>query len=126
MTTEPKIHYGHNVKRLRDLMGIKQELLAFSLNMSQQNLSHLEQRPDIDIETLEKIANAMKIPVEAIKNFNEEGIINIISNTFQDNSGAVMYSPTFNPIDKIAELYEKLLAEKDNLIAFLKSSLEKK
>jgi len=35
-------------------------------------------------------------------------------------------NPTFNPIDKIIELYEKRLQDKDNEIALLKSLLEKK
>jgi transcriptional regulator with XRE-family HTH domain len=123
LNTEIKSHYGHNIKRLRDIMGIKQDTLAFALNMSQQNFSNLEQKTDIDHETLEKIAKAMKIPVEAIKNFNEDGVINVISNTFNDSSGAVMYNPSFNPIDKIAELYEKLLVEKEKQIALLERLL---
>jgi len=35
-------------------------------------------------------------------------------------------NPTFNPIDKIIELYEKRLQDKDDEIALLKSLLEKK
>jgi len=36
-----------------------------------------------------------------------------------------VYNPTFNPMDKIIELYEKRLQEKDNEIALLKNLLEK-
>ncbi|MDR3286964.1 MAG: helix-turn-helix domain-containing protein [Prevotellaceae bacterium] len=121
-----KVHYGHNIRRLRDIMGIKQDTIAFALNMLQQNFSNLEQKSDIDNEMLEKIAKFMKIPVETIKNLNEDGVINIISSTLHDNSGSVIYNPTFNPIDKIAELYEKLLVEKDKRIAFLESFLPPK
>ena len=78
-------------------MGIKQDTLAFALNMSQQNFSSLEQKTDIDSETLEKIAKAMKIPVEAIKHFNEEGVINIVSSTLYDTSGSVIYNPSSTP-----------------------------
>ncbi len=46
-----------------------------------------------------------KMPVEAIKNFSEEAAINIISSTLHDNAGSINYNPTFNPIDKIVELY---------------------
>lgn len=31
MTTEKKIHEGRNVKRFREMLGIKQEALAFEL-----------------------------------------------------------------------------------------------
>ena len=75
-----------NIRRLREILDIKQDTLALSLNMSQQNLSKLERKPDIDNDTLKKIAEAMKIPVEAIKNFDENGVINIISSTLHDNS----------------------------------------
>jgi len=68
----------------------------------------------------------MKIPVEVIKNFSEDSVINIISGTWQDSSSSVMYNQTFNPIDKIIELYEKRLQDKDSVIALLKSLLEKK
>jgi transcriptional regulator with XRE-family HTH domain len=111
---------------LRELLGIKQDTLAFALNMTQQNFSNLERKSDIDAETLEKVAKEMNIPVEAIKNFNEDGVINIVSSSLYDNSGSVVYNPTFNPIDKIIELYDKMLAAKDEQIALLKSLLEKK
>ncbi|MDR2835118.1 MAG: helix-turn-helix domain-containing protein [Bacteroidales bacterium] len=122
-----KLHIGHNIKRLRDILGIKQDAIAFELGMTQQNFSNLEQKSDIDNEILEKISLIMKISVEAIKNFNEEGVVNIISSTLHDNynSAIIMHNPNFNPIDKMMELYEKLLAEKDKTIAVLEKRLEK-
>ena len=76
---------------------------------------------------LEKIAEIMKIPVETIKNFNDESVVNIIVNSLHDNSCVnlhdsscvLMHNPTFNAMDKVIELYEKLLAEKDKTIAVL-------
>jgi len=120
-----KVHYGHNIRRLRDILGIKQDAIASALDMTQQNFSNLEQRSEIDNKTLEKIAQIMKIPVEAIKNFNEDGVINIISSSF-DNSGSIIYNPTFNSLEKVIELYEKNLKDKDEEIAFLRNLLEKK
>jgi transcriptional regulator with XRE-family HTH domain len=67
-TGSTKQHYGHNIRCLRDMLGIKQDDISLALNMSQQNFSNLEQKARIDSEMLEKIAKAMKIPVEAIKN----------------------------------------------------------
>jgi transcriptional regulator with XRE-family HTH domain len=106
------------------MLGIKQSVIAELINMSQQNFSKLEQREYIDNETIEKIAQAMNIPSEIIKNFSEDNVINMISSTLHDSSGSVMYSPTFNSFDKLVELYEKLLKEKDEQIALLKSVLE--
>jgi transcriptional regulator with XRE-family HTH domain len=123
---EYKRHLGNNVKRLREILGIKQDALAVEFEISQQAVSDLEKKSDIDNETLEKIAKFMKIPVEAIKNFDENGVINIISSTLHDSSGSIYYSPAFNPIDKVVELYDKMLSAKDEQIAFLKEMLGKK
>jgi len=37
-------HHGKNVKRLREILGIKQETIALGLNISQQAMSKLEQK----------------------------------------------------------------------------------
>lgn len=64
---------------------------------------------------LDKVAKALGVTPEAIKNFSEDTAINIVSSTFNDNA-SVNYYPTFNPIDKIVELYERMLNEKNELI----------
>src|SRR5690349_15982923 len=97
------VHEGRNVKRIREMLGIKQEALAFDLGISQQAVSALEQKEDLDTEMLEKIAKALKVSPEAIKNFDEEKAINIVSNTFHDFkdnaiASAMNYQCSFNPI----------------------------
>ena len=116
------IHEGRNVKRIREMLGVKQEALAMDLGISQQAISQLEQKEALDKDMLEKIAAVLKVPVEAIKNFDEEKAVQIISNTFNDSSvlNGINYYPTFNAIDKLVELYERMLKEKDELIAELK------
>ncbi|MCL2651520.1 MAG: helix-turn-helix transcriptional regulator [Candidatus Azobacteroides sp.] len=121
-----KKHYGHNIRCLRDILGIKQDAIAFAMNMTQQNYSNLEQKEDIGDEILERVAKAMNIPMDAIKNFSKDSIINIMSSSLHDNSGSVMYNPTFNPTNKIVELYEKLIAEKNEQITLLKGLIGRK
>jgi transcriptional regulator with XRE-family HTH domain len=41
-TSQRKVHYGQNVKRLREILNIKQEVLAQKIGQSQQNLSRYE------------------------------------------------------------------------------------
>lgn len=110
-----KPHHGRNIKRLRDLLGIKQETMALELDITQQAVSKLEQKEEIDSDTLVKVANIMHIPVEAIKNFNEEATVSFIANTFNEGSigNQSNYYCTFNPIDKIVELYERMLKMTD-------------
>ena len=79
----PKIHEGRNVKRFREMLGIKQDALAFELgeDWNQQKISLLEQKEAIDTALLQQISTALKIPVEAIKNFDEEtALVNIQNN----------------------------------------------
>lgn len=52
--TEKTIHEGRNVKRIREILGIKQDALALELGISQQAISALEQKEALDKETLEK------------------------------------------------------------------------
>ncbi|MDR1763093.1 MAG: helix-turn-helix domain-containing protein [Dysgonamonadaceae bacterium] len=107
-------HLGKNVKSLREILGIKQEILAESIGCSQQFISNLENQENIDEKILEKIATVLK-------NYDEEKTINFIANTFNDTSvgNVVHYYPSFNPIDKLIEVYNLLLKEKDERIAIL-------
>ncbi len=116
MNEAKTIHEGHNVKRIREMLGIKQDALAIQLGLSQQVISQLEQKETLDIPTLEKVSKALGVTTDAIKTFSEETAITIISSTLHDNAGSVFYNPTFNPIDKIVELYERMLKEKDAII----------
>ncbi len=59
---EKNVHEGRNVKRLRDLLGIKQSTLAFDLALSQQAVSAMEQKEKIDEKMLEDVAKALKVP----------------------------------------------------------------
>jgi transcriptional regulator with XRE-family HTH domain len=131
-TDSPKnIHQGRNVKRFREMLGLKQEALALALgdDWSQKRVSLLEGKELIEEDILAQVAAILKVPVEAIKNFDEEKAVNIISNTFNDTSmlNAVNYNPTFNPIDKLIEvyeenkkLYEQLLASEREKVEILK------
>lgn len=120
------IHQGRNIKRFREMLGIKQETLAWELGeeWSQKRVSMLEQKDIIEQDILDQVAKILKVPAEAIKNFDEEGAVNIIANTFNEEAavGRVEnYKCSFNPLDKMVEaleenkkLYERLLqAEKD-------------
>ncbi len=108
------IHEGRNVKCIREILGIKQDALALDLGLSQQAVSQLEQKESIDKDLQEKIAKALKVTPEAIKSFNEQAVVNDINNTFHDNSLLINYQ--FYPIEKIVELYERLLqGEKEKM-----------
>lgn len=119
--TETKPHHGRNIKRFREWVGVKQETLAAELNWSQQKVSLLEQKEEIEDDVLEEVSKILKVPVDAIKNLDDQGAINIISSTFHDNASVNSNcSLNFNPIEKVVELYERLIKEKEAMIEELK------
>ena len=140
MSMEKTIHQGRNIKRFREMLGIKQEGLALELGeeWNQRKVSLLEQKEVVEPELLDQVAKVLKVPVDAITNFDEEAAIQIILNTVNNHDNATgnslfSYYQTINPIDKWMEaleenkkLYTALLKEKDEKIALLESLVKKK
>ena len=125
--TKPE-HIGRKICRIRELRRMKQETLAEELGISQQSVSALEQSETVEQEKLEKIAKALGVSKEAIEKFDEEMAINYF-NSFYDHSfsnGAFnAHHCTFSPLDKVVELYERLVqAEKDKVL-YLEKLLDK-
>lgn len=130
-----KVHEGRNIKRFREMLGIKQDALAADLgdDWNQQKISLLEQKETIDTPLLQQISAVLKIPVEAIQNFDEEAAINVISNTFNNHdhsspqfASVINNSPNFNPLDKMVELYERMLQQQREMIEKLERLIEQK
>ncbi|QBJ85075.1 XRE family transcriptional regulator [Chryseobacterium gleum] len=127
-----KIHQGRNIKRFREMLGIKQEALAFELgdDWNQKKISLLEQKETVESDILAQVAQILKVPAEAIENFDEEQAVNIISNTFTSNDAstlnAVNIQPTFNPLDKMVELYERMLKQQQEMIDKLEKLIQNK
>lgn len=143
---EQKIHQGRNVKRFREMLGIKQEALAFDLgnDWNQKKISLLEQKDVIEDDMLRQISNALKIPVEAFQNFDEQQAVNIIANTVttvNDNATGQLFqiNSTINTSEKWIEaleeikklnnektaLYERMLKEKEEMMAKLEKLINK-
>ncbi|ANH81673.1 transcriptional regulator [Niabella ginsenosidivorans] len=133
-----KVHHGRNIKRFRELFGLKQEALALELgpDWSQKKVSRLEEHEVVEDEILKQIALVLKIPKEAIENFTEEAAINYF-NTFNDNSGSGSCSSysTFNfnapedykqLIEENKKLYESLLTAEREKVALLEKLLNER
>ncbi|MDM1506446.1 helix-turn-helix transcriptional regulator [Myroides odoratimimus] len=133
---EHKIHQGRNVKRFREMLGIKQEVLAFDLgdDWNQKKISLLEQKEVIDNSLLQQISKVLKIPVEAIESFDEQQAINIIANTITNNDNAgIIVTNNINPMEEIVKLheekialYERMLKEKDEMMTRLEKLIQTK
>ena len=107
---------------------MKQEALADALGVSQQTVSNLENSETLEDAKLMEIAKALGVSAEAIKGFSEEGVINYF-NSFYDNS--INHGPfgnnhcTFNPLDKMVELYERLVQAEKEKVEYLERLMKK-
>lgn len=115
---------------------IKQEGFAYEMgeDWTQKRVSVLEQKEFVEQDILEQVAMILKVPVEAIRNFDEETAINYF-NTFNDNSVSHVIGNhgtyNFNPLEKWIEvieenknLYERLLKSEQEKNLLLQKILE--
>lgn len=135
ITSTPPNHIGRKISRIRELRGMKQETIASELGLSQQTISNIENSETIEKKLLEQVAKVLGVTPEGIENFSEEKVFNIISNTFTSNDtstlNAINIYPSFNPIDKLLEvfeekekLYERLLEAEKEKVKYLEQLLE--
>lgn len=130
-----KVHHGRNIKRIREILGMKQEALALEMgeDWNQRKISLLEQKDEIDDPTLEEVAKGLKVSVDAIKNYNEDATFTILANTYNDQSASVNYYCNINPVEKWLEaieenkkLYERLLQAEKEKVEMLEKILNEK
>jgi transcriptional regulator with XRE-family HTH domain len=122
------IHQGKNAKRFWEAKGIKQEVMAIELNITQQAVSQLEKRRELDDETIEVYARIVGIDEQFIRNMVDDSLQEG-SSYFFDNSSQIL---NFNPLDKVVELcsekdqlYERMLLEKEKVNNYLEKALDK-
>lgn len=131
--SERTVHHGRNIKRIREIQGMKQEALAIELgdDWNQKKISLLEAKEVVDEELLKDVAKALHVTSEAIKNYNDEVAISNI-NTFHDYS-AFNFQCTINPLERWLEsleenkkLYERLLQSEKEKVALLEKLIGQK
>lgn len=134
------VNQGANVRKLRQIMGMKQDTMAELLNTNQQTVSRIEQKKILDEDTIAQIANILHVSPKIIQELEENAnSIVIENNTFQAGSSnvGVVESQRDNivnhPIDKIMELskehaslYERMLAIEKEKVALLEQLLKEK
>lgn len=123
-------HIGQNIARIRELRGLKQDGLAYAIGLSQQTISLIENSELVDDEKLKIIAVELGVTVEIIKNFSEESLMSYFDTLDKHHSRDNF---TFNPIDKLMEvysqkesLYERLLHAEREKVAYLEKLLKAK
>ena len=126
-------HMGRNVQRIRMYFGVKQGALAADLGISQPEISEIENQVEKEESMLAQIADALGVSPEVIKNFDEDRAIyninNVRNNTFEQGptsiaqfkQGTISLTSEINAVDKIVELYERLLQSEKEKVELLKN-----
>ena len=109
------MHIGRNVSKLRHFRGIKQQDMAKRLGMTQQNYSRIENSENIDDDMLNQIAEIVEFPADTIRTLETAGQQSIF------NSGSISDSIFYqnNPLEKIIDLYERLLESEREKVKLL-------
>lgn len=110
------MHIGHNIKRIREIQGIKQEAFGQLCRnrYSQQRISDFENMVALDEPLLEELAAALGVTPEFVKSFKDENVIyNIQSNQDTSSSNQQYNQPTIHNdgSDKLVALLEKFIEE---------------
>lgn len=117
------MHIGRNISKLRAIKGYKQEEFAKLLKISQQAVSRLENKNEIDDDMLRLVSEKLGVPMEAITAFNSDAVINNF-NQQGGNVNNLVENITINPIEKIEALYKQIIKEKDKVITAQKREIE--
>lgn len=113
-------HIGKNLRNIRQLQGVKQEVLAKKMGMSQQNVSKMEKQEKVAQKRLEDAAKILGTTVKVIKEFNEKAVFN--SNiAFEQNSGQ---TNNIGSTKEIIAYFKGELAKKDREISDLLEKLK--
>jgi len=94
-----RVHHGRNMRYWRKMRDKSQKDVAEKMNVSQQLISKLEDTEKMEPDTLQKVAAALEIPVEAIKDFEADKPVNFIANKVEisDTSQPNFEHATLNP-----------------------------
>jgi transcriptional regulator with XRE-family HTH domain len=113
--------HGPKIRMLRELQGFSQDYLATQLGMTQASYSRIEtNQTKLTTDMLEKIANVLDVSVADIMSTDP-----FVINFYGTNHGAQC---TFGPVEHFdagqKELFEKIIASKDEEIARLNELLK--
>jgi len=130
------IHHGINIRMLREMAQMNQKGLGDKLNKSQQYVSEIESKEILDDETIQAVAKALNVDPQYITDWitdNAQNIFNIDkmgegegstnmvgTNNFETNHEVHIY-----PIDKVCQLFERLIEEKQERISELEKMITK-
>ncbi len=127
-------HIGRKIMQMRELLGVKQESIAEKLGVSQQAVSKIEQKEEVDEDTMTRVAKALGVSTESIKNLDEEATVyNIVTQKTmpgtlgkQDDQKLNLLEKWMEAMEEIKNLYQQLLKSEREKVALLQQLLGEK
>lgn len=110
---------GPKIRKLRQIKGLSQKVFASELNITQQAVSKMEQSDTVNEETLQRVSEVLGISVESIVNFDEDAAFNNFIQKNEVINQRCDVTNNYQSLEKITELYERLLdseAEKNKIL----------
>ena len=118
----------NKIKEYRKKKGYSHESMAFELGMSQVAYSKIEKNETkLSVERLFKIAEILETPVENFLDINPNNIYNqdLKDNAVGHQEVQNLYHDNKEKSEKIEQLYESRLKDKDIMIAQLQKIIDK-
>lgn len=133
---QPK-NIGRTISWIRLLRVMKKEDLALAMGIKLQTVIQIENSKSVEEWLLLKVAEALGVSVEGIKNFSEDAVIDYISSKIgpEDNvdmAAIAGVNPHFAVLDKLVHsyeenkrLYERLLDSEKEKVGYMEKLLDK-
>lgn len=110
-----------NIKKHRELKGLRQQDMADKLNLNLRSYQNLENgSTKLDLERLEQIAGVLETPLEEL--LRQDGVF--IHQEVKEASGSGFGTGNIYNYGVEKEVFEKLLAAKDEEIKYLKEKVD--
>jgi transcriptional regulator with XRE-family HTH domain len=123
------IEIGNNIRRIREIKNYTQEAVAHKIGLSVTAYGDIERgKTDVNFTRLSEIASALEVKAEEIVNFSsvtynnnvsggENSVFGLSQVTIQQNPSALEF------VER--SLFDKIIKDKDEEIAFLREQLRK-
>lgn len=108
-------HHGKNIRTIRQLQGIKQELFALKMGIAQQNVSRMESQKTLPHNKLSLAAKILGVSVETIETFDAKALLTL----------AVDVNPDLltKSVREIIEYFREAISQKESQINQLEAEL---
>jgi transcriptional regulator with XRE-family HTH domain len=120
------LNIGNNIKRIREFKNLTQEAVAEKAGMSITAYGNIERgATDVNFRKLADIADALEVKEEDIVTFGST----VYNNTFNNTEKGVfqgIINGTSNTYSIEKEVFDKMMKDKDEEIAFLREQLRVK